>query len=898
MISKKILALVLAISVIVCALPAFSVSAADVWPEVEETLSNPTVWYDQGFYISLDNASDGLKACNSQGIPNTHGMKVSGTVTIGSETINLNNYTIRNGSQSNNTVAGWGSDFICHDPDFKARLAASDAPGLERDEDGNVIIASSGDDATVCMRNFVRYILYCQDEDYSALTDDELKAKSLAATAESITFAPYKAEMLKAYPEGTLYLPTTTDYVKHGLTDDFVKSNSMYIPAAAGIGVGPYGIYEVKDAGTYDVWLLKRDQAQETYQRDIYLDINGKTFTYTGIEGAPASVNDGYYMAPEDNGQELTVKAGDKVFIQINNQTKAYSGCYGILLVPSDKVDGATITGNFHDSSVALAAYLDLVNNGYVKYITPAADTINVTIGDAEVEVTEGAARAWYPDLSYVDSNGQYIDYVTLLDVIIAAAEAKVEMPIEMVQELTSDKVTPITYDTTVASGNPWPTNTNGNGYNHLWAGTEIFCTNSSTAYETTVTAPKAGNYYLFTWAYTYTNRWLSFTVNGADVYEAEGDTQFYNNNENSKTVVVAQVPVALNEGQNTVTIKANGGWVRCSYVGFIEADSYDDAVATAAEITASKAAFNNYFAMKGNIYVGGKVSNFDGGFTINGEGCANSDLEYIAIEDGAEIGFIDSFDATNFFPVKAAMSGSFYGGRWSTDHMYNDTTDYDSKFISSATFPFDAHSYDALAGCYINGYVTITADLVGQESGGQAAYDTTGDDTVSKVFIRDLPIRHAKGNGSTIHLGINRTDAERWGMGADITIKYADLDGDGVDESYAVNIKSGTGALYDTSNLYITNSQSKAPAVVTATDMGNGVYQLTCNKSVPVCLVKVTKADGVVTETTIVNDVIDFMDKDGIEITVAEGQTVYVWEGTALPVGSMMAPLCAPISR
>lgn len=898
MISKKILALVLAISVIVCALPAFSVSAAEsVWPDADETLENISAYFNNGIAFDISSASDALKASATNGTANAGGMKVSGTVSFGDEVINLNKFTIRGANAAGN-LTGWGSDFVCHDPEFTARLAASDAPGLERDDSGNVIISSSGSAGKSTIRNFVRYILNAQGVDYSdpeVFTDDTIMYKHIDATSATLTFHPYTSTFFNGYPEGSLFLPTTTDYLKQAVTSDYKVSNNMYVPATENAGISPFAIYKINQAGEYKVWLLKRDQNTVTTQRDIYLDINGQTFAFTGTEGAPAAVNnDYYYMSPEDSGKTVTVKAGEELYMEVNNKTSVWSGSFGILLVPTDVAASAEITGTERSKMESVGGFIDCQNRGLVEYIVPEVKKVNVTIGDTELEVASNVAETWYPATSRIDADGHYIYDVTLLDVVVAAAEAKIELPFELVQELTSDKVTPITYEATVASGNPWPTNSNGNGYNHLWAGTEIFCTNSSTPYSIDVKAPKAGNYYMFTYGGSWEKRWLSFTVNGATVYEKEGDSQFYYNNENTKTVVVAQVPVALNEGANTVTIKANGGWMRCSYVGFIEAASYEEAVATAAEITTTKEAFNNYFAVKGSIYAGGKVSGFTGALSVNGNLYA-SNFEFVKVADGAVIVGIDEFNATNFAPISLGKSVAGFGGRWNTDLMYSLTEDYSSKFITNGLIlPIDSIEFDALAGCYLNGYLTISADFAGQQSSGTTMDNTTGDDTIVKIYLRDLKIRHSKGNGSRLEFGINGSDCVTWGR----EIVSADIDGDGVDETYRGSLKSGGSAMFDFSNLYVTNSQSAAPVKVTATAKGEGVYQLTSNKSVPVCFVKVTKVDGVVTETTIENTFIDFTDYDGIEVTVADNQTIYVWEGTVLPVGSTMVPLCAPLTK
>ena len=295
-----------------------------------------------------------------------------------------------------------------------------------------------------------------------------------------------------------------------------------------------------------------------------------------------------------------------------------------------------------------------------------------------------------------------------MLDAIIAADKAGVELPFVINKGGESSTVTPVCYETTIASGTVWPTHSYGSGYNHLWAGTEIFCSNSSTPYKMTINAPKAGsNYYMFAHGDSYTDRWLSFKVNGADVYEKEGDTQFFYNMENDKTVVVAQVPVTLKEGANTFEMLANKGWMRCSYVGFVEAESYADACALVATITASKDAFKLYYGMAGSVFSNGGFTDFIGQYMVNGKNCKKAlDLAFVSEGDVIEVA---NTDKTNCDPI--SMSGiTGYGGTASTDRLvlhggYKENVDYTTKFV---TYSFDKYpgglAAGSLDGCYLNG--------------------------------------------------------------------------------------------------------------------------------------------------------------------------------------------------
>ena len=59
---------------------------------------------------------------------------------------------------------------------------------------------------------------------------------------------------------------------------------------------------------------------------------------------------------------------------------------------------------------------------------------------------------------------------------------------------------------------------------------------------------------------------------------------------------------------------------------------------------------------------------------------------------------------------------------------------------------------------------------------------------------------------------------------------------------------------------------------------------------------------DGGIKSVSSVTELLDFMDEDGITVNVADGETVYVWEGMHL-IGendgmTQMVPLTAPLTK
>lgn len=918
MISKKILALVLAISVIVCALPAFSVAAEEPgWPDAAETLENVTVKYKRGLIIDVTKASAELQRSTSNGMASSQMMRLTGEIVFAGKTVKLNDLAVHGGNFDSKILNVWGSTFAAHDEEFLAEMVAANLPGYEY-VDGEISTGAKNE----TIRNFVRYILHLKNIDYTTLTDSQLENYEIEADSATITVKAMTNEFIAKFPAGSYILPTTVEYLNAGLDSTYaptaVGSYDMYVPVSPNTGNPPFAQYSVDKTGNYKVWIIKRDQTKDApnANRDVYIDFGKTALAFTGTEGVPATVsNDIYTLSPDDNGTVLSLTAGKKYTVKINNKTGVYGNAYGLLLVPADKADEAygSITGatatekDVIDSFKLQKARGELTYNGL-----PATKTVNVTVNGTALEVTSDSAQEYFSTAAKYDKNGEYIEDVTLLDVIIAADKAGVELPFVINKGGESSTVTPVCYETTIASGTVWPTHSkNGNGYNHLWEGTEIFCTDSSTPYKMTINAPKAGsNYYMFTHVGSWTDRWMSFKVNGADVYEKEGDTRFFYNKENDKTVVVAQVPVTLKEGANTFEMLANKGFMRCSYVGFVEAESYADACALAATITASKDAFKLYYGISGSVFSNGEFTDYKGPYVVNSKNCLkNLDLALVFEGDVIEVA---NADKTNCNPI--SMSGiTGYGGVDGNDRLvlhggYTKDEDYTTKFV---TYSFDKYpgglAAGSLDGCYLNGYITIKTDFAGQahKPSNTTLSNTTGDDRLVKIYAHDWRVTAtamgAKNDGTDIRgeIGV-LLDKEVPGYGANRKL-YADLNPDiegNEDYHAALYIKTGGHDLYDFSNLYLTNTRSKADIEVTSTKMAEGVYTLTSNKTVPVCLVRVVKEGNTIVSSTVESTFIDFMDEDGIDVNVAEGETVYVWKGTALPTGTNMVPLCAPLTR
>ena len=134
MISKKILALVLALSVIVCTLPMGSVFAANtsVFPYTAETLtfteeelSDATLVYmTTGLYVDFSKASDSFKAMATSKADVTDKIYMSGKFTFGNVEVNITDLPAK-GLTSSGALNFWASSFAADDAELAAKMAAA-----------------------------------------------------------------------------------------------------------------------------------------------------------------------------------------------------------------------------------------------------------------------------------------------------------------------------------------------------------------------------------------------------------------------------------------------------------------------------------------------------------------------------------------------------------------------------------------------------------------------------------------------------------------------------------------------------------------------------------------------------------------------------------------------------
>ena len=285
---------------------------------------------------------------------------------------------------------------------------------------------------------------------------------------------------------------------------------------------------------------------------------------------------------------------------------------------------------------------------------------------------------------------------------------------------------------------------------------------------------------------------------------------------------------------------------------------------------------------------------------TVNGDPCLNPDR--VAVNDGDVITVESSVvDKTNFKPLSLKGIITANGSVGTGDALkINGVADgCNSKLVAAGDARnlsdwrgIDITANDALADCYINGYITIGKDVS----------DTDGDDTKVIMFVKDMKILHSAirsvtANGQPgdyrLELGIVSPNTDRIKFDDGYTYISPNFPENG-------KLQEPKYTTYDLSHLYLTNSTCAADTKVTAAKTADGVYKLTTNKSLAVVLYRVVKdSTGTITGVTTEYKILDFMG-DGETVRVGNNETVYVWEGSFMKdkASASLKPLCAPLTK
>ena len=741
-----------------------------------------------------------------------------------------------------------------------------------------------------------------------------------------------KSEM----PEGTIFIAES--HFRNFVSDQwntvnvhYKATNSTYLSAdsygKAGIDLC-YGTFTAPYTGEYQVLAMKRDaNISSQDQRVIALDISGTEMVF-GATHATTDATPKFYWECENNGKTISLTKGETFTVRMLAESGGSGGLYGIALVPAN----ADVSGILGTTTMEATEKGVFTTYG-MKPLAETDETVTVKVNGLDVVVNKKDAGDFYPNIRTYGQDGQALTAPTVLDALVAAQQAttdELNYGVNLTPHgLSEDKylvthpgkpVTPIAPNTYVAAagGAAWTPTSNSYGGRVFEKAETYFGTNTNLKMD--IEFHEDGDYYVIISGCPYqTNRYINLKVDSTVVPYTESTNNFlewFDTSKNTSTVMyqTSTVPVHIKKGTHTALVAIKGS-MRLQYVAFVKANSAEEAAAIHDSVN-TRLKWDTYFeSYDKEVYENGKITGSTI-LTVNGKVIAEN-YDQVTIKDGDVITYLPA-DKTNFAPI--SMRGVFNnnGAIGSTDAVKKQNGG-NYKFVGPVLdTPFDAKVENALEGTYLNGYVTINDfnDSTHTIDGNTYyIHGTSGNESEMRLIFQDFPITASAYNtkqsryevayknigplaGASIKLIGGKhyyvSIGASW-MGSP-EFEVVDADGNYLLDADGNRVKRQRNLHIDLSNLYLTNTNSAAPVKVTATAKGDGVYQLTSNKTLLVKLI--TVKNGVVSST---NELIDFMDKDGITVTVGDGETVYVWEGQYL-VGkngvTTAKPLCDPLTK
>ena len=738
-----------------------------------------------------------------------------------------------------------------------------------------------------------------------------------------------KSEM----PEGTIFIAEShfRNFVSdqwNTVNEHYAVTNGTYLSThsrgTAGIDLC-YGTFKAPYTGEYQVLAMKRDaNISSQNQRVITLDISGTEMVF-GATHATTDATPKFYWECENNGKTISLTKGETFTVRMLAESGTHGGLYGIALVPAN-VDVSGILG-----TTTIEASIDkgeFTTYG-MKPLAETDETVTVKVNGLDVVVNKKDAGDFYPNIRTYGKDGQALTAPTVLDALVAAKQATTEdtdYGIDLIPNSLSENkslvthpgkpVTPIAPNTYVAAAGGAAWTPTGNSYGgRVFEKAETHFGSSDLKMD--IEFHEDGDYYAIVSGSAYTTgRNVQIKVDSTQIPYTASSNKFLELTKTDSGVKyqTSEVPTHIQKGTYTVTVDLTNS-IRLQYVAFVKANSAEEAAAFHNSVN-TRVKWDNYFDKYDKaVFEDGKLTG-SGIIIVNGN-YVTENLDQVTLKDGDVIEYILP-NKTNFAPV--SLNGAFNGnGSIGASDAVTNENGGNAKFVGPVMPTlFDAKEKNALQGTYLNGYVTfIDFDDRSYEIDGVTYYSpgTSGDEGEVRLIFQDFPITASAYNenqkryelaykeaGPMAGAKIKKVQDKEYyvsiGMGwlQSPSFDLVDAEGNKLIGSDGKVVTRQRNMHVDFSHLYLTNTNSAAPVKVTATKMGDGVYQLTSNKTLLVKLI--TVKNGVVSST---NELIDFMDEDGITVTVGDGEIIYVWEGQYVvgPNGATTAkPLCDPLTK
>jgi len=246
-----------------------------------------------------------------------------------------------------------------------------------------------------------------------------------AWTLSNIKLYPTEASVDSGvFPEGTVFISSSAVINNPG---DWVKSTDdgySFYRKGSSTSYGPYALLTPKATDTYDVYCLMKESNDGT-GRTVALNI-GNSGEYAFKKGNADAVHS-WYWEKAQNGKTVTLTEGESVLVQGTTAFAGYGRWAALALVPtSEEFDSFSDAESAHTHVFARSDIEFLQNETITVEDVEMGDPVSVTVDGVSYSVAPGTAANAGIAIPTMHKHGEFIKDALVWDAIVAAGITKI----------------------------------------------------------------------------------------------------------------------------------------------------------------------------------------------------------------------------------------------------------------------------------------------------------------------------------------------------------------------------------------------------------------------------------------------------------------------------------------
>ncbi|MBQ7038976.1 MAG: hypothetical protein IJN39_00240, partial [Clostridia bacterium] len=226
------------------------------------------------------------------------------------------------------------------------------------------------------------------------------------------------------FPEGTVFLSSSSVINNPGswITDS--TDGYYFYRKGSSTANGPYALVTPKISDTYDVYCLMKESNDGT-ARTVALNIgNSGEFVFKKNN---ADAVHSWYWEKENSGKTVTLTEGKSILVEASSSFGAYGRWAGLALVPTTaNFSSFSDAASAHENLLDITAFEFLQDETFTVEDVTMGDAVNVTVDGTDYSVEPGTAANSGIAVPVMHRHGEFIREALVWDALAAAGITKI----------------------------------------------------------------------------------------------------------------------------------------------------------------------------------------------------------------------------------------------------------------------------------------------------------------------------------------------------------------------------------------------------------------------------------------------------------------------------------------